>query len=69
MDFFKRRERLWAFLTGLGMLSFVGGCQKPAAQTAGPIDVEVIAVEQRDVPVTREWVGVPGQRLPGQAGL
>jgi membrane fusion protein (multidrug efflux system) len=58
MDFFKGRKTLWAFLAGLGMLSLAGGCQKPAAQATGPVDVEVIAVEQRDVPVTREWVGV-----------
>ena len=32
------------------------GCSKPEIPKAGPPDVEVFQVEQKDVPVTREWV-------------
>jgi len=34
-----------------------GGCGKPAIQAPAPADVQVATVEQRDVPVTREWIG------------
>jgi membrane fusion protein (multidrug efflux system) len=36
----------------------VSGCkQKEAARLATPPEVEVVAVEQKDVPIYREWVG------------
>jgi membrane fusion protein (multidrug efflux system) len=35
----------------------VGGCGKSAVQAPPPVDVQVATVEQRDVPVIREWVG------------
>jgi membrane fusion protein (multidrug efflux system) len=34
-----------------------GGCAKKSAGVAPPADVQVIPVEQRDVPVVREWIG------------
>ena len=33
------------------------GCQKSQQPTTPPPDVEVVAVLQRDVPITKEWVG------------
>jgi membrane fusion protein (multidrug efflux system) len=33
------------------------GCKKEAATVAAPPEVQVVAVEQRDVPVYRDWVG------------
>lgn len=45
-------------LLGLSLLS-VTGCsnEKPPAQAASPLDVEVVKVEQKDVPVYSEWIG------------
>jgi len=37
-------------------VSFVGGCSKPPAAPPPPVDVEVVAVTPRDVPIRREWV-------------
>lgn len=35
-----------------------GGCkQKEQAQTAAPPEVEVVSIEQKDVPIYRDWVG------------
>jgi len=33
------------------------GCQKSQQPTTPPPDVEVVAVLQRDVPITKEWIG------------
>ena len=33
------------------------GCKKSEAPSAAPPEVQVVAVEQRDVPIYREWVG------------
>jgi membrane fusion protein, multidrug efflux system len=38
-----------------GTLAF-SGCEKEKAAAAGPPDVEVFNVSQKDVPITREWV-------------
>ncbi len=35
----------------------MGGCSKKPAGAAPTADVQVIPVEQRDVPVVREWIG------------
>ncbi len=40
----------------LPLLASFSGCKK-AGPAAGPPTVEVVAVEQRDVPIYREWVG------------
>jgi membrane fusion protein (multidrug efflux system) len=39
------------------ILGFEGGCGKGPVQAPPPQDVQVVAVEQRDVPVVDEWVG------------
>jgi len=38
-------------------LGFAGGCGRAADPTPAPPDVQVVAVEQRDVPVADEWIG------------
>ena len=39
------------------LLPFVSGCKKSEPRVAGPPDVQVAVVEQRDEPIYREWVG------------
>ncbi len=39
------------------LVSFSGCKEKPEARQAAPPEVEVVAIEQRDVPIYREWVG------------
>ena len=46
-----------ALLAGAAALSLSGCKEKVEAPVAAPPEVEVVAVEQRDVPVYREWVG------------
>jgi RND family efflux transporter MFP subunit len=41
----------------LGFLTLFSGCKKNEPPAAKPPEVQVIAVEQRDVPVYRDWVG------------
>ena len=41
----------------LTLLIPFSGCKKSEAPSAPPAQVQVIAVEQRDVPIYREWVG------------
>jgi RND family efflux transporter MFP subunit len=38
-------------------MAFTSGCGEHAAPPPAPVDVHVAAVEQKDVPVTLEWVG------------
>ena len=35
----------------------LSGCEKAVPTQSLPPDVEVVAVEQKDVPIYREWVG------------
>ena len=46
-------------LAWVGMLAAagLGGCAKEAAKAPPPAEVQVVTVVQRDVPVSREWVG------------
>ncbi|MFI5335690.1 MAG: efflux RND transporter periplasmic adaptor subunit [Opitutales bacterium] len=47
----------FVLIAGALILSVAGGCAKTAIQAPAPADVQVAAVEQRDVPVVREWIG------------
>ena len=50
--------RLTLIIFVLPMLVSFSGCkEKQEARPALPPEVEVVAVEQRDVPIYREWVG------------
>src|ERR1700751_3033422 len=58
----KRHCRMAEISTAL-LLSTVAfqltSCGRSTAKTAGstPLDVEVVTIEQRDVPIYREWIG------------
>jgi RND family efflux transporter MFP subunit len=58
-----RNEMNWALIVwaGLvaGLLATQAGCSKPSSATTTPSaqDVEVVAVQQRDVPIYNEWIG------------
>jgi multidrug efflux pump subunit AcrA (membrane-fusion protein) len=41
----------------LGALIVAGRANKPAQAALRPLDVEVVQVEQRDVPIYSEWIG------------
>src|SRR5271167_288404 len=46
-----------ALCAGAFAVALLGGCGKGAPPAPPPADVEVVAAEQRDVPVVREWIG------------
>jgi len=51
-------KRSGALLLIVGALCAASGCSKASGQAqTGPPDVEVIKVEQRDVPIYSEWIG------------
>ena len=51
-------ERSGAFVVILVALCAAAGCSKASGQAqSGPPDVEVIKVEQKDVPIYSEWIG------------
>src|SRR5258708_279339 len=52
----KRRPSVWRVIASAILLSSIG-CGKSEQPQAGPPEVEVIRVEQRDVPIYKEWVG------------
>jgi len=47
------------FIASVGAViaGFTSGCGQQVAPPPPPVDVHFVTVEQRDVPVTREWVG------------
>ncbi len=53
----KRGGIYFFILIGAVILGFTGGCGQHADQAPVAVDVQVAAVDQKDVPVTREWVG------------
>ncbi len=52
------RHAIFGILICAGLTS-LGGCKKEeaAAVTATPLDVQVVTVEQKDVPIYYEWIG------------
>jgi membrane fusion protein (multidrug efflux system) len=57
MDPFNRGRNSLALVSGAMMAAFLGGCGKAASGPPSPADVQVITVQQKDVPVVRDWVG------------
>ena len=53
----KRGGIYFVILIGTAVLGCTVGCGRHADQAPAPVDVQVAAVEQKDVPVAREWVG------------
>ncbi len=52
----KRRSSVWRVIAIVILLSSIG-CGKSEQQQARPPEVEVVQVEQKDVPIWNEWVG------------
>ena len=53
----RKQGRAWARLSLAGfLLLFLTACEKQAAAPPPPPEVEVVSVEQRDVPLYSEWV-------------
>jgi membrane fusion protein (multidrug efflux system) len=46
-----------AWVAGVLAMGALGGCEKGPNQGPPPQDVQVVAVERRDVPVVDEWIG------------
>lgn len=57
MDPFNWRGRFFVCFTCALVLALAGGCARQDDQAPAPADVRVVAVEERDVPVVREWIG------------
>jgi membrane fusion protein, multidrug efflux system len=57
MDPFNWGGTSLSVLAAMLVLGAAGGCAKHEAKAPPPADVQVVAVEQRDVPVTSEWIG------------
>ena len=56
-NFLIKYGRSWARLSLAGfLLLFLTACEKRAAAPSAPPEVEVVSVEQRDVPLYSEWV-------------
>jgi membrane fusion protein, multidrug efflux system len=52
----KRRPSVCQVIAGVILLSLIG-CGKSEQPQARPPEVEVVRVEQRDVPIRKEWIG------------
>src|SRR5438445_12585499 len=52
----KRRPSVWRVIASVVLL-FPAGCGKSEQPQAHPPEVEVVQVEQKDVPISKEWVG------------
>ena len=57
MDPFEEKRRFFVLITGVFALGIAGGCERSQNQAPPAQDAQVVAVEQRDVPVVDEWVG------------
>jgi membrane fusion protein, multidrug efflux system len=52
----RSRERRWLLWLILFAVAVPAGCGSMALPPAGPPDVEVVQVVQKDVPITKDWV-------------
>ena len=74
---FSNRIGAWAAVALIAVALAASGCSRPtsAAGPQQPPDVEVVPVEQRDIPIYREWIGTvdghpsASHGLSAQAGL
>src|SRR5271170_2060888 len=57
MDPLNHGGRSFVVVAGALVLGLAGGCARDGGQAAAPADVQVVAVERKDVPVVREWIG------------
>ena len=56
---FTKKTKIWAALIFIPAALVATGCTKSSASAnvQRPPEVEVIAVEQKDIPIYREWIG------------
>jgi len=54
---FDRRRSTYLTLAGALAMGVSGGCSKGPSGPPSPVDVQVVGVQRKDVPVVREWVG------------
>ena len=57
---FSRKQKLWASVAAgviLLAIALFAATRPKKAQAAPPTEVEVVQVEQRDVPIYSEWIG------------
>ena len=53
-----KRWKLWILIPAAMLALSAFGCgEKEQAITAAPTEVKVVAAVQKDVPISREWVG------------
>lgn len=57
MDPFFKVRGVFALILGVSAAALTPGCGKGPAEAPAPADVQVVSVEQRDVPLVRDWVG------------
>jgi membrane fusion protein (multidrug efflux system) len=57
MDPYTDERRLFVLAAAALIIGVTGGCEKSQNLATGAQDAQVVAVEQRDVPVVDEWVG------------
>jgi membrane fusion protein, multidrug efflux system len=55
--FVQRNPGIWLTIVIVAGLLFHSGCGKSEPSQARPPDVEVVRVEQKDVPIWKEWIG------------
>jgi len=55
--FVQRNPRIWPTIVIVAVLLVLAGCGKSEQSQARPPEVEVVQVEQKDVPISKEWVG------------
>ena len=48
---------IWLTIAIALVLLVPAGCQKSEQSQPSPLEAEVVQVEQRDVPIWKEWVG------------
>jgi RND family efflux transporter MFP subunit len=53
----KYNRRVWPAIMIVAVLLVPGGCRRSEQPPAHPPEVEVVQVEQKDVPIWNEWVG------------
>ena len=56
---FNKRNEIWAAVVLIAVALAAAGCRRTASAAGSPRppEVQVAPVEQRDVPVYREWIG------------
>ena len=56
---FNKRSKIWAAVVLIPAALAAAGCRRAASAAGSPTppEVQVVPVEQRDVPVYREWIG------------